>query len=66
MKQISSYLRLYPNLSLEEIQGEMRKFDEILKSTPISPDSSNYMKYVRGWLMRANFEKGEPRDTKRS
>lgn len=54
------YLRQYPHLTLEQIEDEMRKFEvEIMIGGKIEEFSSNFHKYQRGWLARANYEESK-------
>ena len=46
------YLKIYPYMSIRKIEKSIMEFDEYIKSEKISEMSSNYQKYVRGWLMR--------------
>lgn len=52
-----SYMRLYPDLTLDQIKYEIVKFEEdMIVNGTISETSSNETKYLRGWLARANHE----------
>jgi len=51
------YLKMYPNMSIEQIEIEITKFDKHSLEEGISLESSNRHKYLRGWLMQANFRK---------
>ncbi len=54
----NNYIKLYKNLSLEQIEIEMLKCEKYMKEeSRIAFTSSNYSRYVRGWLMKANFDK---------
>lgn len=56
----NTYKKLYPNLTIEQIIEEVKKFEEtLLADTTIDQYSSNYNKYLRGWMMRANAEAGK-------
>ena len=51
------YLKQYPHLTLEQIKDEMNTFDvEIMIGGKIAEFSSNFQRYQRGWLARANYE----------
>jgi hypothetical protein len=51
------YLRQYPHLTLEQIEREMSTFQvEIMIGGKVEAFSSNFIKYQRGWLARANYE----------
>lgn len=53
----SMYLNRYPYLTLREIEKEMQLFEvEITASKKIQKETSNYHKYRRGWLSRANYQ----------
>lgn len=55
--EIKRSMKLYPNLGEPEIRKECEVFyEEVVEGGTISPQSSRYDTYLRGWLMRANLE----------
>jgi hypothetical protein len=51
------YERQYPYLTINQIENEMSTFQvEIMIGGKIEEFSSNFHKYQRGWLARANYE----------
>ena len=53
------YLKLYPNMTLSQIMDSIFMFDAYAESQGINLESSNRHKYLRGWLMKDNFIRGE-------
>jgi len=53
-KTMKVYNRLYPEFTDEEILQEIKEFDDIfIFGKVLRADSSNYTKYLRGWMGRA-------------
>ena len=49
------YKKMYPSMSIEKIQDLVFEFDKFSLEQGISLESSNRHKYLRGWLMMAEF-----------
>jgi len=53
-----SLRKLYPNLNEKELLFEIKAFDAVFIGGEIIGEmSSNYHKYLRGWLTKANEDK---------
>jgi hypothetical protein len=54
------YLAQYPEMTLREIEAEIIKFERtVFEKVGMQKGSANEHKYLRGWLLRANYEKQE-------
>ena len=46
------YKKMYPFMTMGEIQNSIYEFDKVSIENKISLESSNRHKYLRGWLMK--------------
>lgn len=53
------YAKLYPNMTINQIQKSIDAFDKHSLEQGISLESSNRHKYLRGWLMMDNFKRSK-------
>lgn len=54
------HLRRYKNLDYDDIQDECELFyDCMVRNGPLKAQSTTFGTYFRGWLARANHQKGE-------